>query len=469
VATRTLLIGLGKGGTALLPYLLADSEFELIGVCDSSYEAVGRALAQRLQIPFFDDARRAVNEIQPQIVIDATGDPSLPAVLYQQRPAGTSIVTGQATRILWEMLAAKEAQRRVELRYERLLSDMRSGLLVVENAKVRFANRAFLNLLGYSAEEVLGRSYVDFVAPEFRERDLKYHLARLAGEPAPEEHETRLLHKNGSTLTVMVRARLSEWDGRPASLAIITDITALRELQRERERFFRFMVHELRAPLSPLVTAVSLFRNPEVLADKTRLEGLLRLVTRSVNRLQTFVDDFLELSKLDQETLVVTQEELDLQQIVEEVLDGQRLLAEDKGLEIVVEPWQKFRILGDAFAVRTVIQNLINNAIKYTDKGRVTVSASQKDGRFAIRVADTGSGLTPDEQATLFQEFGRIQRTAGVKGSGLGLALVKKLVDACGGSVTAHSEGRNQGSVFTVELPCVFGKPQNGASHKEAN
>ncbi|HRU07068.1 MAG TPA: PAS domain-containing sensor histidine kinase, partial [Candidatus Brocadiia bacterium] len=288
-------------------------------------------------------------------------------------------------------------------------------------------------------------------------------------EPAPDEHETRLLHKNGSTLTVMVRARLSEWDGRPASLAIITDITALRELQRERERFFRFMVHELRAPLSPLVTAVSLFRNPEVLADKTRLEGLLRLVTRSVNRLQTFVDDFLELSKLDQETLVVTQEELDLQQIVEEVLDGQRLLAEDKGLEIVVEPWQKFRILGDAFAVRTVIQNLINNAIKYTDKGRVTVSASQKDGRFAIRVADTGSGLTPDEQATLFQEFGRIQRTAGVKGSGLGLALVKKLVDACGGSVTAHSEGRNQGSVFTVELPCVFGKPQNGASHKEAN
>ena len=457
MASTTLLIGLGKGGSALLPYLLASPDFDLVGVCDSSHEAVGIALAQHLKLPFYDDAVEAVKDILPQIVIDATGDPSLPSTLYEKRPAGTSVVTGEASRLLWEMLSAVEGRRRSELRYNRLISDMRSGLVVVQGDKVRFANKAFLNMVGRAADEVLGIHYGELLDTEVRERDLSLHRARVAGEKAKEEYETRFRHKDGSVLAVLVRARLSDWDGRPASLAILTDVTQLRELQRERERFFRFMIHELRAPLSPLVTAAPLLRRAEILEDPNRLEGLHKLVARSVDRLRGFIDDFLELSKLDQETLTIHQEELDLREIVDEVVDSQSLLAEDKGLDLVLEPWTPFSVLGDRCAVRTMVQNLVNNAIKYTEKGSVRISVAKEDGKFTLSVADTGAGLTEEERKNLFQEFGRIQRMAGVKGSGLGLALVKQLVDACDGRIRVESEGKDKGSVFSIELPCVFG------------
>ena len=458
MATTTLLIGLGKGGSALLPYLLADPQFDLVGVCDTSHEAVGRPLAQRCRVPFHDDPAAAVQELMPQMVIDATGDPSLPSTLYEVRPAGTSVVTGEAARLLWEMLSAMEGQRRSELRYDRLISDMQSGLVVVQNSKVRFVNRAFCQMVGYRDDQILGRPYADLLDPEFRRRDIERHLARISGEGAVEEYETRVMNNEGQPLNALVRARLSDWDGRPASLLIMTDVTQLRELQRERERFFRFMVHQLRAPLSPLVTAVSLFRNPKVLEERARLEGILSLVIRSVDRLRSFVDDFLELSKLDVESLAVHRDEVDLQAVISEVVESQLLLAQDKGLELRVEPWSPFPIRGDTFAIRTVVQNLVNNAVKYTTQGRVTVSVSREGEAFILRVRDTGIGLTEEERTHLFQEFGRIRRMAGVKGSGLGLALVKKLTDACGGEARAESEGRDKGSVFSVRFPCHFGE-----------
>ena len=120
MGTTTLLIGLGKGGSALMPYLLANPEFDLAAVCDSSREAVGVPMARRMQIPFFDEPIEAVRETSPQLVIDATGDPSLPTLLYEVRPAGTSLVTAEASRLLWVLLAALEGKRRAELRYDRL-------------------------------------------------------------------------------------------------------------------------------------------------------------------------------------------------------------------------------------------------------------------------------------------------------------------------------------------------------------
>ena len=99
----------------------------------------------------------------------------------------------------------------------------------------------------------------------------------------------------------------------------------------------------------------------------------------------------------------------------------------------------------------------MNNAIKYTTRGSVTVRATHDDANFTFAVEDTGAGLTEEEQASLFQEYGRIKRTKGVKGTGLGLALVKKLVTVCNGSVGVVSEGKGRGSTFSFTLPRVFG------------
>ncbi len=457
LGSATLLIGLGKGGSALMPYLMSHPEFDLVGVCDSSPEAVGRIMAERLRIPFYQDAVEAVKVVKPQLVIDASGDPSLPDALYGVRPAGTSLVTGDASRLLWMLLAALEARRRWEIRHDRLLGDMMAGMLVVQDERVRFSNSAFLKMLGYTSEHVLGRRYADLVTADLRDRDLGYYHERLAGRQAPGQYDTKMVHADGSLREVVVRARLSDYDGRPASLVVLIDVTELRHLQRERERFFRFMVHELRAPLSPLVTAVSLLRKPEVMKSPEHLERLLPLIGRSTDRLQTFVDDFLELSRLDQEAMRVTQEDVDLKAVIDEVVENQRLLAEEKGLDLKVEPWPAFAVRGDAVVIRTLVQNLVNNAIKYTDKGSVAVAVDRQRDVFGVRVADTGVGLTDEERQGLFQEFGRIQRSAGVKGTGLGLAITKRLVEACGGRVTAESQGKGRGSTFAFWLPYVFG------------
>ncbi|MGO8703085.1 MAG: ATP-binding protein [Candidatus Brocadiia bacterium] len=456
---RTLLVGLGKGGSALLPHLLADPEFELVAVCDRSGRAPGVKAAAERKLPIYKDAADAVARSRPQFVIDVTGDPSMSGIIRRVLPAGASVITGDPARLLWDLFSAVEAHRRSEERFSRLVGDMRSGLVVVENARIGFVNPAFCDLLGRRAEELLGCEYGEILDEEVRQRDLNVYHARVSGGGAPEEYETRLLHADGSIREVIVCARRSEWEGRPASVAVMSDVTALRRLQREREQFFRFMVHELRAPLSPLAMAIPLLRDPKVLADRARLDALVRLLTRSTDRIQSFVDDFLSLSKLDQMTLVVTQEPVDLKAVLEDVVENQRILAEDKGLSIRIEPWKEFPVRGDPFVVRTLALNLVNNAIKYTSAGGVKISVTRDAAGFSVHVADTGAGLTPEEQANLFQEFGRIRRTAGVKGTGLGLALVNKLVQSCRGAVRVESRGKNQGSTFTFSLPLVFGEP----------
>ena len=380
-------------------------------------------------------------------------------MLYEVRPPGTSVMTGEASKILWEMLSVLEEKRRVEIRYGRVLSDMNSPLAVIQDpgVRIRFVNAAFLKLFGFTAEQVLGKPYGELLDEEYRQRDLGYCHARITGKTAPEEYETRLRQADGSFREVIIRARPSDWDGRPASLAMINDVSELRHLQRERERFFRFMVHELRAPVTPLVTAVSLLKDPRVLEDPERRDKLAPLIIRSTERLQEFVDDFLQLSRLDQETLALSQHDVDLRAVIMDIVENQRILAEQKGLALDAAPWQEVPIRGDTFVLRTLVQNLLNNAIKYTDQGGAKVSVSRDEGMFTVSVTDTGAGLTEEEQAHHFQEFGRIQRTAGLKGTGLGLALVKKLVQECSGRVWVESEGKGKGSTFSVSLPYLFG------------
>ena len=453
----TLLIGLGRGGSALLPYLLAKDEFNVHAVCDSNPDAVGVPIAKQCGLEYYQNAVEAIRDLKPGLAVDATGDASLASTLYEVRPAGTSVVTGEASRLLWELLTTQEAQRRCELRFNRLMDDMHSALVVVQDEKIKFINNAFCELLGYTHRELLGHPYKSVLHEDVKERDVQTHRDRVEGKKPDREYDTRLLDSEGNVREVHVRARKTDWEGRPASLAIMNDVTELRRLQREREQFFRYMVHELRAPISTLTAAVSALRKSSVQEDPERIDKMVGVLGRSGDRLERFVDEFLELSRIQEQKLTLEREALDLEDIIDDEVENQRVLAEDKGLDLQVEPWEDFSITGDDFVIRTSVRNLVNNAIKYTDEGSVTVRVDHDSEMFRVHVQDTGAGMTEEEQKTIFQEFGRIQRTEGMKGTGLGLALVKKLVDTAGGRVSVESEGKDEGSTFTVELPREFG------------
>ena len=453
----TLLMGLGRGGSALLPYLLAKEEFNVQAVCDSNPEAVGVPIAKESGLEYYQNAVEAITDVKPGLAVDATGDASLASTLYEVRPAGTSVVTGEASRLLWQLLTVQEAQRRWERRFNRLLDDMHSALVVIQDEKIKFINPAFCNLLGYSRRELLGYPYKSVLAEDVQDRDLEKYRKRVQGQKPEREYDTELLDAQDEVREVRVRARKTDWEGRAASLAIMSDVTELRRLQREREQFFRYMVHELRAPVSTLTAAVSALRKPGVREDSDRMEKLVSAIERSGDRLERFVDEFLELSRVQDQEIELRRDALDLQEIIDNEVEDQRVLAEDKGLDLQIEPWDDFSVEGDDFVIRTCVRNLVNNAIKYTDEGSVTVTVDHDDQSFCIHVQDTGIGLSEEEQENIFQEFGRIQRAEGLKGTGLGLALVRKVVDAVNGRVSVASPGKGQGSTFTVELPRIFG------------
>ncbi len=456
---KTLLIGLGKGGSALLPYLLAKDEFDLIAVCDSNPRAVGVAIAQRCGLTFYQSAVEAVQDLRPELAIDATGDPSLAGTLYEKRPAGTSVVTGEAAQLLWELLASYEAQRRWETRFNRVLDDMHSAMVVVQGGKIKFCNRSFFNLLGHPKSEVLGHPFANILDDEVRERDRGlYDDRHNGGERAAEEYDTKITNADQEIREVQIRSRRTDWEGSPAHLIVMNDVTELRHLQREREQFFRYMVHELRSPLSSLISTVSVFKEMSISENPERVEKLFSIVRRSADRLNGFVNDFLELSKIEKQHLSLKQQPIDLRELIEEEVEEQRILAEDKGLELRVEEWEPFDVHGDDFVIKTAVRNLVNNAVKYTDEGEIDVGVEKTNSSFRISVRDTGAGLTEEEQKHIFQEFGRIKRMDGMKGSGLGLALVKKLVDLAGGNISVESAGKGKGSTLNLELPCSFGE-----------
>jgi hypothetical protein len=114
---RTLLVGVGKGGSALLPHLLADPEFELIAVCDRSDQAPGLKLTAERKLPIYKDADEAVIQLRPQFVIDATGDSSVSGMIRRVLPDGASMLTGEGARLLWDLFSATEGRRRSQERF----------------------------------------------------------------------------------------------------------------------------------------------------------------------------------------------------------------------------------------------------------------------------------------------------------------------------------------------------------------
>ncbi|MBN1422541.1 MAG: PAS domain S-box protein [Planctomycetes bacterium] len=451
---KTLLVGAGQGGTALLYVLDGDPDIDLVGVVDKSFRAPGLEVARAMGLPIAHNIRVLLSEGPVDLVIDATGDPDLPRQVRDVAGKTVSVMSGGASKFLWDLLGTSERLARSEERYRQLLEDVSDPLFLNRNQRIDYVNPAFTKTFGYPLEEIVGRHYTCIFAPNCLEQVANYHQHRIAGQPAPEHYEADVVHKDGSILNCLVHARVTTAGGVQTVVVLLTDLTERKRLEREREEFFRFMVHELRAPLSPIVMGLSLLLRQDSQLEQKARRKLMQVSYRGIARLQEFVDGFLDLSRLQRQTVTVDWEDFPLRPVVQGVVEEQTLLALDKELSIVNEIPEDLTVRCDRRIIRTVVQNYVNNAIKYTDAGTISIRTEAADPgwiRFCVR--DTGSGFEPDERDRLFGEFGRLKRHEGVKGTGLGLALVKLLVSAYGGQVAAESEGKGKGSTFSATLP----------------
>src|SRR3989344_4138056 len=230
----------------------------------------------------------------------------------------------------------------------------------------------------------------------------------------------------------------------------------LKKLDQLKSDFLSFVSHQLRAPLTVIKGYISMIEEGTYGQIPQNIMEVLGKVFVSNEKLIRLVNDFLNLSRIEQGRMQFEFEKTSVATLIEEAVDALKDNAAKRGLTLV---WQKPEavpdITIDKSKVYEIIYNLIDNAIKYTEKGSVSVVLSQKPKSIVIAVKDTGIGLSSDDQKQLFQRFGRIEagKKVNISGTGIGLYVAKYMVEAQKGRIWAESVGRGKGSTFFVELP----------------
>jgi PAS domain S-box-containing protein len=364
-------------------------------------------------------------------------------------------------------LRAEKFRQRVEAERDQFFA-LSLDMLCVANRDGYFKrlNPAFTDTLGWSLEELLARPFIEFVHPDDRAATLReVERQVVAGQPVL-SFENRYRCKDGSW-------RVLSWKSVPQPggnmIATARDVTRERLAQQELESarasaesanraksvFLANMSHELRTPLNAVIgfTGTLLMRLPGPLTDDQ--EAQLRTVQGSARHLLSLINDLLDLAKIESGKITVLRERVDVRKLLEDIRTSLMPLAAAKGLQFTLEAREPVEIVTDLRALKQIVINLANNAIKFTDRGAVTLTLERHpdaaDGAVLIAVTDTGVGIRPEDRGRMFQAFAQME-TTDREGSGLGLHLSQKLAHLIGGRIQFHSE-YGAGSRFWLTLP----------------
>ena len=227
----------------------------------------------------------------------------------------------------------------------------------------------------------------------------------------------------------------------------------LAEADRRKNEFLGLLSHELRNPLTPIRNSIYILEKATPGGPQAR--RALAVLDRQVSHLTQLVDDLLDVTRISRGKIRLERARLDLVEVVRRTVEDHRAFLEHH--EVVLElPNDAISIAGDPTRLAQAIGNLLVNAAKFTpEKGKVSVALTRTPDSAVLEVADTGLGIDPDMLRRLFQPFAQAERSLSqsLGGMGLGLALVKGLVELHGGEVSAHSDGPDQGARFTIKLP----------------
>jgi signal transduction histidine kinase len=235
---------------------------------------------------------------------------------------------------------------------------------------------------------------------------------------------------------------------------------ALRLADRRKDEFLAMLAHELRNPLAPISAAAQLLNLGA--PDTARVERTSAIITRQVSHMTGLIDDLLDVSRVTRGLVVLGRDEVDLRRVIGDAVEQVRPLIEARHHQLVLRLPAEFEttcVAGDYKRLVQVVANLLNNAAKYTrENGRLAVGLDVTPDQVLVSVSDNGIGIAPELLPTVFDLFSQAERTPdrAQGGLGLGLALVKSLVELHGGMVTVSSGGRDRGSEFTVRLPRLF-------------
>jgi signal transduction histidine kinase len=237
----------------------------------------------------------------------------------------------------------------------------------------------------------------------------------------------------------------------------------LKEAERRKDDFLAMLAHELRNPLAPIRNAVEVLKRPGI--ESSHVAWARDVIDRQLTQLTYLVDELLDVSRITHGKIVLKLECLDLSEVIAQAIEASRPLIEARRHELsVVLPSEPVRVEGDFARLAQVLSNLLDNAAKYTpDDGHIRVSITAEDQEAVIRVQDNGVGISADALPYIFELFTQTERSLdrAEGGLGIGLSLVKRLVEMHGGQTEVHSSGLGRGCEFVVRLPMPGGEPES--------
>lgn len=338
----------------------------------------------------------------------------------------------------------------------------------------RRVNRTLCELLGYSEADLLGMKFTDVTAPVDVEVSRKAAERLLSGEAEHTQFDKRYRHRSGTLVYCDTSISLvRDTHDRPLFfVAHVTDIgarketeaqlqrakTAAEEASRLKSEFLANMSHEIRTPMNGIIGMTELALETQLTPEQSEY---LHLVKNSADSLLTIINDILDFSKLEAGRVVLESLTFDLRKSVEPAMKALALNADEKGLDFIfdVDPEVPRMVVGDPVRLRQVLNNLVGNALKFTERGEIHVrlevsSVAAETVTLAFSVRDTGIGISPEKRSNIFGAFTQADSSTTRKygGTGLGLAIAKQLVEVMGGYLSVESE-IGKGSTFRFSIP----------------
>jgi PAS domain S-box-containing protein len=402
----------------------------------------------------------------------------------QGRTLGTFGISRDITRRKQDEKALRESEEK----YRTLVDKANEAIYIAQDGVLVFANPRMSDLVGVSAERLEGRFLTDFIFPADMEVARTNHEKWLAGGEI-DVYDFRMIGADDRTIWVSLSASLIHWNGRPATLNLMSDITERKRAEEElaqtnraleeatgraesanqaKSEFLANMSHEIRTPMNGVIGMTGLLLDTDLDDDQRRYAEIVRTSGES---LLTLLNDILDFSKIEAGKLELETLDFDVRALLDDFAALLALRAQDKGLEFIcaAAPDVPANLCGDPGRLRQILINLAGNAVKFTHQGEIAVRAgveSETETEVVLRfsVKDTGIGVPVAKRELMFQKFTQADAstTRQYGGTGLGLAISKQLVEMMGGEIGLVSEeGRGSEFWFTARFGKQAGRERN--------